>query len=360
MPTKSSKLIGLSRRQILKAGAAGASWAAMAPGIIGSARAADENVLYVNTWGGIWTQNERKYFYEPFTAATGIAVRTVEPVSLSKLKAQVQSGSYEFDVTSLSSMEFHQAADENLVEPLDFSVLDKSKLWPGATVRDRGLQGVSLGTILIYNKKKFPNGGPKSWADFWDVKKFPGARSLQNEPSRALAFALLADGVPMDKLYPLDIDRAFKKLNEIKPHIKVWWTQGAQSEQLMKDGEVDMMSIWNSRTRPILDAGIQLELVWNQMQVDLGPWCVTRGTPRKKAAFQFLNFAIDAKHQADFCNAMYYGPSNPAANALMKPEVVELSPTSPEHLKLGFATDSQWLSPLFPKIKERWQEWLTS
>ena len=89
-------------------------------------------------------------------------------------------------------------------------------------VRDYGITSYSLGTNLVYRKDKFPNGGPQSWADFWDVKKFPGSRCFYDRSFSCLAFALLADGVPADKLYPMDVDRAFRKMSEIKPHIKVW------------------------------------------------------------------------------------------------------------------------------------------
>jgi spermidine/putrescine-binding protein len=87
------------------------------------------------------------------------------------------------------------------------------------------------------------------------VKKFPGARSLRNSPAQNLEAALIADGVALDKLYPLDVDRAFKKLEEIKPHITVWWTSGAQAAQLAKDGEVDLMGIWSNRMQSVIDDG---------------------------------------------------------------------------------------------------------
>src|SRR5207247_9117368 len=102
------------------------------------------------------------------------------------------------------------------------------------------------------------------WVDCVDVQKFPGSRGLCiNDSPRTLIFALIADGVPADRLYPLDIDRAFKKLNEIKPHIKVWWREGNQSQQLIRDGELYMMSIWNGRATELKQAGVPVELVWN-------------------------------------------------------------------------------------------------
>src|SRR5262249_435317 len=59
-------------------------------------------------------------------------------------------------------------------------------------VRDYGITSYSLGTNLVYRKDKFPNGGPQSWTDFWDVKKFPGSRCFYDRSFSCLAFALLA------------------------------------------------------------------------------------------------------------------------------------------------------------------------
>ena len=116
-----------------------------------------------------------------------------------------------------------------------------------SNVLRRGLCAVAImpkgvyTTVLGYRKDAFPGGkGPQNWVDFWDAKKFPGPRTLRDSPVDNLEFALMADGVAPDKLYPLDIDRAFKKLDAIKPHISVWWKTGAQSAQLLVDKEAIM------------------------------------------------------------------------------------------------------------------------
>ena len=132
------------------------------------------------------------------------------------------------------------------------------------------------------------------------MKKFPGARCLFNRSFTSLAFALLADGVPADKLYPMDIERAFRKLDQIKPHIKVWWTQGNQSQQLIGDGEVDMIAMWNARAQEMIDRGAPLKIVWNGAENYGGYWYAPKGTPRAKLAFRFLEFVSHPRPQADF------------------------------------------------------------
>src|SRR5262245_18412475 len=220
--------------------------ASAGPLIITERTVAQTHTIYVNTWGGSWTAAEETAFFKPFTDQTGIGVKTVEPVSYAELKAQVQSGNYEWEITAITQAELLRAEREGLVEPVDWTVVKKENLFPNSAYAN-GLAYCALGTNLAYRKDKFPQGGPKIWADFWDVKKFPGNRSMLNNAVRTVQFALVADGVAVDKVFPLDIDRAFKKLDQIKPHIKVWWTQGNQSQQLLRDGEVDLIVMWNAR-----------------------------------------------------------------------------------------------------------------
>src|SRR6516165_4253323 len=236
------------RRFLQKAGAAAAA-AALGPLIITDRTIAQTRTLYVNSWGGSFTAAQEAAYFKPFTAATGIQIRTVTPVSYGKVKAQVQSGRYEFDMTSINSMQWLRAVRDGLAEPIDWTVAHKDKVPAEAVVADgHGIASNIQGTNLCYRSDRFPNGGPKTWADFWDVKRFPGNRGLCiSDSPRTLIFALLADGVARENLYPLDLDRAFSKLDAIKPHIKVWWREGNQSQQLIRDGEVDMMSIWNAR-----------------------------------------------------------------------------------------------------------------
>jgi putative spermidine/putrescine transport system substrate-binding protein len=208
------------RRFLQQAGAA----VALGPLLVTERTTAQTRTLYVNSWGGSYTAAQDAAFFKPFTAATGIQIRTVTPVSYGKIKAQVQTRTYEFDMTSINSMQWLRGSREGLAEPIDWTVVKKDALPPNAVVADGfGIAQNILGTALCYRSDKHPNGGPASWADFWDVGRFPGHRSLcLSDPPRTLIFALLADGVARDQLYPLDIDRAFKKLDQIKPHIRVW------------------------------------------------------------------------------------------------------------------------------------------
>jgi putative spermidine/putrescine transport system substrate-binding protein len=354
-----SSTVDRGRRRFLGNAIAASGAAVLGPLIVTERTIAQTRTVYVNTWGGSWTAAEEAAFFKPFTAQTGIQVRTVAPVSFAKLKAQVQSGSYEWDITAIAQGDQLRADREGLLEPIDWSIVKKDKLFPNA-VYANGLAYCALGTNLAYRKDKFPPGGLRSWADFWDVKKFPGARAMLNNAVRALTFALVADGVALDKVYPMDVERAFRKLDQIKPHIKVWWTQGNQSQQLMRDGEVDAMVMWNARASELRQQGLPVELVWNGATITTTMWCVAKGAPNRTLAWEFLQFAVQAKPQADFANRLYYGPTNPEAFKLIPDEVARQLPTYRENAKVTVKPDSVWEADNSAKIQERFTQWLAA
>lgn len=339
--------IKLSRRTVLKTG--GAAMTALAMPYVARAQ---ENVLYVNTWGGPWEEAAKAHLIEPFTAETGIEIRTVSPVSFAKLAAQVKTGVYEFDVTTLGGAELVRANQAGIIEPW------QDAPYEGALF-ENGVASHAFATVLAWRTDKYPEG-PKSWADFWDVERFPGSRSLQRYPARVLPLALLADGVAVEDLYPLDVDRAFASLDRIKEHVLVWWTAGAQSTQILRDGEIDMIGIWHGRYFEAEDAGAPVAMTWDQGQIDRAYWVVAKGTPNEANARKFIEFATSPKPLAGFVMQAAYGPLNPAANEFISPEAAERMPTSEENYPKVFEQDIANLGADPEELAQRFEEWLAS
>ncbi len=144
---------------------------------------------------------------------------------------------------------------------------------------------------------------------------------------------MLADGVTLDKLYTLDVDRAFKSLDKIKPHIAIWWTSGAQSMQAIQSGDVDMLSLWNRRAQAAKDAGAPVTIVWNQGLYSIEGWGIPKGTPRADIAKQFVRFCADAKRQAVLTQTLAYGLTNRKAFELITLQRAPLLPTAPDNIK---------------------------
>ncbi len=338
----------LSRRATLTLGAA----AALAVVPFRRVRAAE--TLFVNTWGGPWERAAQKHLFEPFTRDTGIEIRPVSPVSFAKLAAQVRSGAYEFDVTTLGLAEIVRANQSRLLENL--SGLGGGNLWNGA-VFNNGVASHAFATVLAWNATKFGDE-PKTWQDFWNLQRFPGPRCLQRYAARVLPIALAGDGVPKDKLYPMDIERAFRALDRIKPQIRVWWTQGQQSAQLLRDGEVDMIGIWHGRVLELIDEGKPVKMTWEGAEIDRAYWAVARGTPRKELAMRFVEAAVQPERLAGFCREAMYGPVNPRAFEYVSAADAERMPTSPQNYPKVFEQDIENFGGDVAQVTQRFERWI--
>lgn len=210
------------------------------------------------------------------------------------VKLQVQSGSPGWDVVHIGGNDCASLSEQGMFEPLDWSLIDTA----GIVENARGKDWVAINTysvVMAWRTDKFAEG-PHSWAQFWDTEKFPGRRALSVAPDEMMEVALLADGVPKDKLYPLDVDRGLKSLARIKPDIAAWWTSGAQSTQLIKDGEVDLIAIWSGRVQPIAKDGVSVAYSYDEGLLGYGCMGVLKGSKNLKAAQAFVAQVVSAPH----------------------------------------------------------------
>lgn len=346
-----------ARRRILQ----GAGALAVASAMPLAARAQDKQIV-VSDPGGPYTTAYREAFYDPFEKATGIKVVSVarESQPVAQFAAMVQTKNYVWDVTTLTlSADIPYLESKGLLEPIGLKASDYPDVMPEAITPN--WLGVDVySTVLAYRTDKFKDGGPTSWADFWDVKKFPGRRCLRRSPLDTLEQALLADGVPLDKLYPLDVDRAFASLDKIKPHINIWWTSGAQAMQAIQSGDVDMISTWNGRAQAAKDGGAPVSIVWNQGLYSIEGWGIPKGTPRADAARQFVRFCADAKRQALLTRTLAYGPTNKKAFETIPKERATLLPTAPDNIRNMRLPSPQWWEANRQKVTERFNSWIIS
>jgi len=328
--------------------------------IFGAGQAAEPEAkeIVLASWGGSYEENVIKAMVEPFEKETGIKVIVTSYPDFAKMKAMVDTGNIEWDIVDVEDRMFRRGLKEGMFEKLDFSVIDKTDLLPGA-VHDYGVGIEFWAGAMAFNTEKYPgNNHPKTWADFWNVEKFPGDRALYNGPYDMLEIALLADGVSMDKLYPLDIDRAFRSLDKIKPYVTVWWEKGAQPAQLMTDGEVDMTYAYSGRIANIIKDGVPAGISFNGASVNIEWLVITKGSKNVKEAMQFLAFCSGPKPQAEFNAAMQYGPINTKAFDYIEPEVAVNLPTAPNYVDNIWIPDAEWWSERDKEITERWNSWI--
>ncbi|MGE5536161.1 MAG: ABC transporter substrate-binding protein, partial [Acidobacteriota bacterium] len=269
------------------------------------------------------------------------------------------SGNVEWDVANVNTLEVGRGAKEGLWEKIDWSVVDPKVAGPVGKL-EYGVPFIGFSIGLAYSTKKYPTPdvAPKSWADFWDVKKFPGPRALENRVRYQLEFALLADGVAPDKLYPLDVDRAFRKLDQIKPHIVVWAKPPVQPIELIVSGEVVMASALNNEVANAQLRGAPIAMQFNGSLYLTNAWTVLKGTPYRAEAMQFLKAVTQPEHEAKLAELTYFGPLNPDALPLIKPEVRRNLPTDPDNLRHSIQLNNEWWAAHEAALIERWNKWL--
>jgi putative spermidine/putrescine transport system substrate-binding protein len=343
---------GPTRRAILIGGAA-ASAAMLAPDV---APAANERIVYAN-WGGSWEKAMRRAWADPFTKETNIQVVSASDNSLGRLQAMVQAGKVEWDLVEGLPELARVGAEKGLLEKLDFNVIDRSKMMKRPEFfNDYSIPEVIFGRVLIYDKR-LPKA-PSDWASFWDVKTYPGKRAFYNRvESGVLEAALQADGVPADKLYPLDVDRAFKKLSQIREHI-IWYTTVTQSEQVMRDGQASMGLLADGRALNVKTSGAPVEIAANVGLLTWSVFVIPKGAPNKEAAMKFLAFVLDERRQVAVAMEYNYGPIVPSAWKHIPAERHSIISGGPDAEKTAvFLNSDYWAANLQP-VTEKFQQWL--
>src|SRR6185436_15865473 len=209
----------------------------VAPFMIWSRKASAAGQIIVRTPGGVFDDVKRETVYEPFRKETGIEVVPVAATT-AKLMAMMKSGQNELDLIDTGDSTLLELEKDNYLMPIaynEFKYTNPADIDP--VVKRKNQIGCFIyAMVLGYNTKAMkPGTEPKTWAEFFDIKKFPQRRTLPDMASGtpSLEFALIADGVPMDKLYPLDIDRAFKSMSRIRSAIPKFWDTGALSSTML-------------------------------------------------------------------------------------------------------------------------------
>ncbi|BBK45337.1 ABC transporter substrate-binding protein [Allostella vacuolata] len=315
--------------------------------------------IVVNDSGGAMQSAMRRFFYDEFEKRHGIKVVNTSPVDPGKLKAMVESGNVEWTVTEIGGEDAIRAERSGLLERLDLNIIDLSRFPTHLQKRDFVFPKSVYSTVMGYRTDVFKEGArPKNWADFWDTKKFPGPRTLQNSPVDNLEFALLADGVAPDKLYPLDVDRAFRKLDQIKKDIAVWWTTGAQSAQILIDNEAVMGSAWNGRYHAPISQGAPIAIEWTGGAIKESAFGIPKGAKAAYWGQKFLALAAEAAPQGAYANVIGYPGLNLDATRFTDPKMIPFLPTSPDNLSRQFWTDLAWWADNGEAVKVRWARWM--
>ncbi|WP_136621747.1 MULTISPECIES: ABC transporter substrate-binding protein [Mesorhizobium] len=312
--------------------------------------------ITVAAWGGSYQDALRASFFEPTAKELGITIAEDNlSTGLADIRLQVQGKSVRWDLVDISAEECVAGEKEGLFEPLDYNIV-KSDGIDKRLVGKSWIGFVYYSVVLAHNTNS-KEATPKNWKDFFDTKGFPGRRSLGNFPSETLTIAAMADGTHVDKVYPIDLDKAFAKLEELKPNITAWWSSGTQATNLIMDNEVDYGSSWNGRIATLKASGAPVDWVVEGGVLNADCLVIPKGAKNKDLAMKALARFVSPDLQANLPKHAANGPVNVKAfetGKLTREEAAKVI-SSPENLKKQVLLDPQFWGDNIVGIQARWQ-----
>lgn len=326
---------------------------------LGSSACASD--LVVVSYGGANKTAQTQAYYQPYSKAQGISVTGAEwNGEAAKIKSMVDTRTVSWDVVEVDSQLAGRGCEEGIFEPIDPKKIEsRTDLISGA------LQPCAVGmfvssTALAYRPSKL-KVAPVGWRDFWDIKKFPGKRGLRKGALYTLEIALLADGVAQQDVYKVlstnaGVERAFRKLDQLKPYIQ-WWESGSQAPQYLLAGDVTMTSAYNGRITNARKEGKDVGLVWSSGIYEMDYWAIPKGTSRKDEALKFISFATRPDTQKVFSDAIPYGPTNKKALQLLAPATVAELPTATQNMAGAMALNANFWIEHGEELEQRFNAW---
>ncbi|WP_347352282.1 extracellular solute-binding protein [Intrasporangium sp.] len=310
--------------------------------------------------GGTTQDAQMKAFFTPFAETSGVKFNQDSPQTLAKIQTQVNSKNYQWDFVSATGDTVARNCG-TLFEKLDMTKIDTSQVpkdllgWTAC-----GVPSIAYAIVQVYNTGTFGANGPKTWADFFDVKKFPGTRAVYSGDgvidSATVQAASIAAG--WDPATPFTADWANKGLDtleKIKDSI-AFYSTGSQAQQMLESGEAKIGAVWNGRALAAEKNGTKLTPTWDHWISIVDQFAIIKGTPNAEVAYYAINYAMGAKQQAKWTELSGYSPVNSKA----KPQVDDLTQkyitTTPDRaatsvpVQLDFWKDTEAVKPL----QDRW------
>jgi putative spermidine/putrescine transport system substrate-binding protein len=349
-------------------------------GALAMTAAAQDQEVVVMGWGGAYTNSQVEGYHKPFAETTGIRVVSVDSDNpATPIKAQVEAGNVTVDVASLEYADAIRLCDEGLLEEIDASQLAPAP--DGTPAAEDFIEGAITdclvatdvwASVVAYDETKYPENPPSTLADFFDLEAYPGKRGMRRGAKINLEIALMADGVPAAEVYDLldtdeGVERAFAKLDTIKPEI-VWWEAGAQPPQLLADGEVAMTTAYNGRIFfAAVNDGSPFEIIWDGQVYELEGWVIPKGAPNLEAALEFVTFSTTTEQSAAAAEWISYGPPRRSAEAIAKTfqgkgeiDMAPHLPTSEANLQNALLSSYDFWVDRDAELNERFAAWIAA
>lgn len=317
--------------------------------------------LVVCTWGGGYADTMQRIWFDPFTEATGISVTKTAIPDMAKLEVMERVGNVEWDLVDTEGVQMALAIEKGLLQPIDydliFSIVPKAQIDP-KVIKPYGLGSVSFSTVIAWNSDLFGAEGPQTWAEWFDTDRFKGRRALYAQPRPSFEIALMAAGVPKDKVYPIDIDAAFAALDEVKGKIDLWVEKTSQWAVLMQNGEVDLMGSSLARTLEEKKRAGRIDFTFNQSIVEQSYWTIPKSAPGGADAQKLIAWMMQPKGMLNYASALPFGVANTSIYGEIPAEMTSQLPGFPANSARNMHIDEDWWAANAAEVQTRWLDWI--
>lgn len=317
--------------------------------------------LVMVNWGGIANEGFGRFYGAPFTAANpGVAVtQDSTGPSAGRIRSMVESGRVTWDLCDSSASSSFLLGRMNLLTKMDYSIIDRSKVIGPGFALEYGAAPYSFSSVLAYDSSKFPTA-PTSWADFWDLRRFPGQRLLRRDALATLDAATMSLGKTPDQVYPIDTRAALRRVAEIRRNC-VFWNSGSESEQFLRTGEAVMGQIWHTRATVLnRESNGRIKFIWNQGLLQAGIFVIPRGNPGGEMAQRLLaSMLANPEGQVGLLGLLGNGPTNPAAAAQVPAELKPNNPTDPANERLQLTLNGEWWGANYQQANQDYLDTIT-
>lgn len=347
----------MKRRAFLLTAAGGL--AAVGMGSIIFPSFAQNRPFIFTSWGGALSDAEKAAFTDPFAELKDIEIVNASPTETARIKAMVEAGAVEWDLVNVGGRTVWQGAEEDFLEELDLSKIPNAADLEEGWVAPHGIATSTGATVMAWSTTAFPDDAPESWADFWDVERFPGPRGLYRYFYYNYEAALLAAGVAREEIYPLTPEKAemaLEKIEELKPHVSVWWGSGAQPPQLLSSGELALSSAWSGRVLAAGQEGAPVGYTFQDGIAWANWFVIPKGSPYADLAHELIDFSLAPEQQAKLLELKTYGPVVASATAQADEETMAVMVMAPQNLENMLIIDENEANRYMLEYEERWNQ----
>lgn len=326
------------------------------------------------SWTGPYMRSQMLGFVRPYEQETRTRVH-VEHYNggIAEIRDQVESANVIWDVVDLTQADSLRACEEGLLEDLsDISLPNGADGTPAkddfvdGALNDCGVGVIVWATAFAYNNDDYGDNPPATIADFFDTDAYPGVRAIRDDPTVIMEWALMADGVAREDVYPMleteeGVERAFDMMENIRSGLQTWQS-GREPVRMLNSSEVSMSMIWaTTGATASKEDGANFSVNMDGRVIEMDLFGIPKGSRYKDEAIEFIRFASSTNSLANMVGFLPNGPTRNSSLSRLTDDTLAQIPNGPAYEdKLSIRSDAAWWAKNHGRLEELFDIWMSA